>query len=120
MSCLVVPILGLTALAEVVLFVAAKEGGVRGAVVALAAMGAVVLGYRLWDRWSMARLPPPDPAVVAELNRPPAAAEVAASLADYVADLLDKAVAMLDEDRRRLVDLERRLRRWAAGDAGEV
>lgn len=105
----------LTALAEVVVFVAAKEGGMRGVGVALAVMGALVLAYRLWDRWSLARVPPPDPATVAELNRPQSAAEVAAGLADYVADLLDKVVAMLDEDRRHLVDLERRLRRWAAG-----
>ena len=105
----------LAALAEVVVFVAAKEGGMRGVGVALAVMGALVLAYRLWDRWSVARMPPPDPAVVAELNRPWRAAEVAAGLADYVADMLDKAAAMLDDDRRHLADLERRLRRWAGG-----
>ena len=114
MSLLVGGMVILTAIAEVVLFVATKEGGMRGVGVALAVMGALFLAYRLWDRWSLARVTPPDPAI-AELNHPQSAAEVAAGLADYVADLLGKAAAMLDEDRRHLVDLERRLRRWAAG-----
>ena len=88
--------------------------GVRWAVATAAAIGAFAGVVWLWDRRAMSRLPEPEPAWLEEMNRPDTAAELAAPLADYVADVL--AVAHLDDDdRRRLEDIERRLRVQAGG-----
>ena len=85
-----------------------RGAGVRWGLVAVGAVAASAGGFCLWDRWATARLAPPDPGRLAELNRPRTAADVAGDLAGHIASIL--ALARLSaEDRDRLVDLEWRL-----------
>ena len=85
-----------------------RRGGVRWGLVTAGAVAAAAGGFCLWDRWATARLAPPDPGRVAELNRPRTAAVVASDLAGHISSILAHAL-LSAENRDRLVDLEWRL-----------
>jgi hypothetical protein len=78
-------------LAALMVAIVTRDAGVRWGLVTAGAVAATSGRFCLWDRWATARLAPPDPGRLAELNPPRTAADVAGDLAGHIASILAHA-----------------------------